>query len=380
MPFKGKTQQSFVYPFVKEEKNVIINSTILNDWIAKMRLQRDSSKRVINFVHIGDSHIQADWITERVRELLQTQFGNAGRGLLFPCKVAGTNQPTNFSSSSTGNWSPRRVVAADNGIPIGISGITVQTKEIGASITITPTNWGVSSNNFLQARFFCNPTNSFDAEVLDANKNIIQTIQPQVDNGISDVFISNLPTNSLTLRTKMTENGDKFGLFGAYLTNNQSGIIYSAIGVNGAQYAQYNRNPYFFSNMPYLRPDLIIIGLGTNEAQTIVNSDVFKNEVRTMIYKIHEYSPATPIILYTPADSYLRGSSNANLQTVHDALIEVATETNSAVWDLYEATGGAHSAVNWRTYGLMQKDGVHYNKQGYYLQGELLVQALLKLL
>jgi lysophospholipase L1-like esterase len=379
-PLHAKTQQPPSYPFVQDEKNVITNSAILADWVAKMRLQRDSSNRIINFVHIGDSHIQADWLTERIRALFQTQFGNAGRGLIVPCKVAGTNQPTNFSSSGSSNWLARRIVTADNGIPIGIGGITVQTKSIGATITLSPTTWGAESNTFLQARFFCDPTNSFDADVLDANQNLLKTISPQAENGISDVFIENLPTNSLTLRTKQTENAEKFGLFGAYLTNNKAGIIYSAIGVNGAQFAQYNKAAYFFSNLPYLRPDLIILGLGTNEAQATVNKEAFKNEVRNTISNIRSVSPATPIILYTPADSYLRGISNPNLQTIHDGLVEIAAETNCAVWDLYDATGGAHSAINWKTYGLMQKDGIHFTKNGYYAQGELLHQALMKLL
>ncbi len=380
MPFLGSAQQPLAYPFINQEKNIIINSDILKDWAAKMRLQRDSSKQIINFVHIGDSHIQADWLTERARELFQTQFGNAGRGLIVPCKVAGTNQPTNFTSSGTGVWQARRVVAANNGVPIGIGGITIQTKEVGATVTISPNNWGSSSNNYLQARFFSDPANSFDAEILDANKKVLHTILPQVENGVSDVFIDNLPTNSLTLRTKNTENANKFAFFGAYLTNNQSGVVYSSIGVNGAQYSNYNQNPLFFSQMPYLRPDVIIIGLGTNEAQATVNVELFKNNVRTMVTKIHEFSPATPIILYTPADSYLRGMSNPNLKTIHDALLEIAAETNCAVWDLYDATGGERSAVNWKTYNLMQKDGVHFNKQGYYLQGELLHAALMKLL
>ncbi len=380
MPIFADAQQPLSYPFIDQEKNIIINSDILNDWAAKMQLQRDSSKQIINFVHIGDSHIQADWLTERARELFQSQFGNAGRGLIVPCKVAGTNQPTNFTSAGTGAWQARRVVAADNGLPIGIGGIAIQTKEAGATVTLSPQNWGSASNNYLQARFFSDPANSFDAEILDANKKVLRTITPQTENGVSDVFIDNLPTNSITLRTKPTENATKFAFLGAYLTNNQSGVVYSAIGVNGAQYHNYNKNPLFFSQMPYLRPDIIIIGLGTNEAQAPINVENFKNNIRTTVTKIHEFSPATPIVLYTPADSYLHGISNPNLKTVHDAILEVAAETNCAVWDLYDATGGAHSAVNWKTYNLMQKDGIHFNKNGYYLQGELLHAALMKII
>jgi len=45
----------------------------------------------INILQIGDSHIQADFLSEKVRNDIQSDFGNAGRGVVYHCGLAGTN-------------------------------------------------------------------------------------------------------------------------------------------------------------------------------------------------------------------------------------------------------------------------------------------------
>ena len=59
-------------------------------------------------MHIGDSHIQADWWTGYLRIRLQELFGSAGRGLVFPYQLAGTNSPTDIRSGSNQIWENRR--------------------------------------------------------------------------------------------------------------------------------------------------------------------------------------------------------------------------------------------------------------------------------
>jgi lysophospholipase L1-like esterase len=350
-----------LYSFVQTDKNTLQNSVSLNTLAAKFRMQRDSHNQVIRIVHIGDSHIQADWLTERVRELLQNEFGNAGRGLIVPCRVAGTNEPNNFST-----------------MPIGIGGITLRTTVPNASMTITPKNWGAPTNSFLTAEVFCDKNEAFDWEIRDANNQIIANVAAD-DAGqaaqYSTFLLPSLPTNSFTLQAKPNATGKQATVYGINLLNNQSGVLYHAIGVNGAKYDQYNKAALFAKQLFYLQPDLIIIGLGTNEAQTAVDKAVFKAEIQTLVTTLRTETGAA-ILLYTPADSHLRGVPNPNLPTVHDAIVEVAAEQNLALWDLYELTGGYHSAMQWRVNGLMAKDGVHYNKAGYYVQGELLYQAL----
>ena len=73
----------------------------------------------VPIVHIGDSHLQTGVLTSVLRERLQMQFGNAGRGLVFPYQVAKTNEPVTFVSSSNVIWEAKRCVFPDRPMPIG---------------------------------------------------------------------------------------------------------------------------------------------------------------------------------------------------------------------------------------------------------------------
>ena len=72
-------------------------------------------KGKINILHIGDSHIQADYVSGHLRKRFQEMaWGlNGGRGFVFPVKMAKSNNPWNFSVSYTGNWESCKNVEKD---------------------------------------------------------------------------------------------------------------------------------------------------------------------------------------------------------------------------------------------------------------------------
>lgn len=83
------------YTFLRPALNYI--SLNGDDW---SRIQRDFARTdsaVFSILQIGDSHIQADVSSSRTRDLLQKRFGDAGRGLITPLKICGTNEPYNYS-------------------------------------------------------------------------------------------------------------------------------------------------------------------------------------------------------------------------------------------------------------------------------------------
>ena len=55
-----------------------------------------------------------------------------------------------------------------------------------------------------------------------------------------------------------------------------------------------------------------------------------------------------------------------------------ARDHGLASWDLYNICGGEAAVRNWIAAGLMRPDRVHYEPQGYTIQGKLLAEALLR--
>ena len=50
----------------------------------------------LTIVHIGDSHLQADMATARIRDIIADRIGSRGRGLILPFRAAGTNEPRDY--------------------------------------------------------------------------------------------------------------------------------------------------------------------------------------------------------------------------------------------------------------------------------------------
>jgi hypothetical protein len=85
-------------------------------------------KQKINIFHVGDSHIQADLMTNAVRERLQNEYGNGGRGLVFPYNLAKTNGPWDVRFSSNGSFNSFRNIKPLSNENIGLTGILLQSR------------------------------------------------------------------------------------------------------------------------------------------------------------------------------------------------------------------------------------------------------------
>lgn len=158
----------------------------------------------------------------------------------------------------------------------------------------------------------------------------------------------------------------------------KSGVCYYIAGANGAEFSTYNQKPEFFKETALLKPDLVIISLGTNEAFGYLDTNTFENNIDAFISQIKCYNPAADILITTPGDALKRKRYiNVSIEKVRSILISYATNSNVAVWDLNTIMGGQGSIKKWFTSGLSQKDKIHYTREGYYLQGFLFFNALM---
>src|SRR5881394_2548290 len=104
------------YPYTNPAFNRIFNSSGLDSFYQKLYKLKKTGTGIVTVVHIGDSHIQADFLSAVVRKNLQQFFGNAGRGLVFPYQLAQSNAPSEITSSSNSGWQFNRIAHPE--IPI----------------------------------------------------------------------------------------------------------------------------------------------------------------------------------------------------------------------------------------------------------------------
>jgi lysophospholipase L1-like esterase len=319
-----------------------------------------------------------------VRQLLQRNFGNGGRGLIIPGRVARTNEPLSIATSSTASWEVKRLVFPDQPLPIGIGGITLRTRQANANLTIKTHNAPSLDYGFNKITlFFQKDLNSFHMVVKDSVSTDLAFVGPYTVEQFANTSTVVLPANTHLVTLQMlqsTSTQTQTTLFGIDLENGKPGVVYHAVGVNAAKFRHYLAASLFVDQTAALAPDLFILSLGTNEALDYPYIDLqFTNQIEAMIERLKVKNPAAAYLLTTPPDSYRRKTRrNPGVEIIRDKIIEYADKHNLAYWDLYSIGGGKHSADLWKKNKLMQKDGVHFTVPGYELQGNLLYEAILK--
>ena len=342
---------------------------------------------VINVVHLGDSHIQAGHLSGRTMRLLQNSFGNAGRGWIAPFKLAKTNEPSDYYiTSNVKEWIAGRCVQTNPKCPWGIGGIGIQTKtkDVDFRVIITPGNGEGYSFNKVLLYSDCNaspltPVNN-DRVVVSSSDN-----QPN-DIIRVDTFLMANPADTLAIRSKSPQNqsGNSNLYYGFNLMNGNPGILYHAIGVNGAHFVNYAHRDYI-RQLALLQPSLLIISLGGNEAHgRNFNKTTFERQVHSLIRLIREEIPGTAILITTPAETYKSVYVNKKRQYVRNENIAKVAEVISAYtereglacWDLFTVSGGENSCKNWYDAKVLGSDRIHFSYKGYEEQGLLLFKAI----
>lgn len=373
-----------VYPCIDYEKNSISNGTdkflysFFNhlDHFIKTRMGK------INIVHIGDSHIQADYLTNETRTLFQQTFGNGGRGFIFPFRIANTNNPINYSLIFGGKWSNCKATQSGEGCTLGLNGLEINTRDSNSYMIIDPERNGRMDYSFNSLKLFYHTDEDSYSPIFENKKDRDFFFDEQpVEDGYSQFFF-NKPQDTVNMRlAKSFQAQNHFQFYGMSLENNNPGLLYHAIGLNGAFTKTYNKSSLFTKELSALEPDLVIVSLGTNDnflPESRYCRFCIKDNLRTMLDNIRASKPGVSILLVTPGDFYLKnGTHNNNNGSYRAILYELAEEYNCGVWDFNAVMGGDYSIKAWVKYGLARNDYVHYSKKGYEVQGELLYRAIM---
>lgn len=383
-----------IYPYVKIDtlnfaqfdKNELVfsqDTSLLMPFFEKFNSVVTSGEGNINIVHIGASHVQAGTFPHRIRKNLLEIFpaSVAGRGMIFPYSVARkSNNPADYKVSSSTTFELIRNVYSNLEKPLGVTGIAVYTSDTVAEIRI--------SIPALDPEFITTRIHLFG--FADSGR-VIPTIRidsleypPVVIDSAARKFIYEVQpfTDTFTLQIR-NHTGGAFTITGILLDNGFPGITYHSLGVNGANVGSFLKCDYFVRDMQYLKPDMVIFGLGINDASgDHFDTLEFVNNYLQLVDRIKEVNPECAFVFVTNNDSYkriARGKYAVNKRgpVVREQFYKLASLTSGAVWDQFEIMGGLKSMDKWRIASLAKTDRVHFTNQGYSLIGDLFTNAFL---
>ncbi len=342
--------------------------------------------RQLVIYHIGGSHIQADAYTHRIRTHLQ-EFGpglKGPKGLLFPYNMASTNNPWSYKVEYTGEWTGYRNVVRKDTLPLGLLGIAVSTPDSLSSIKIYARKNEPMVYSFNKIRVYHNREGQKTHDLTIKENIFIKSIETDSIIGYTDIFLNTL-LDTLNLEIiRMVHDTSHFILYGIELWNDDPGIVYTTIGINGAAFPNYFKCTEWESQMSTHPPDMFVISIGTNDGNVTYDNfrpDIYKANFEAMMKRILNVNPNAAILLTVPNDAYYyRRYPNKNIEREKEVIFELATEYNMAVWDFYSMMGGLGSSQKWYRDNLMHKDRIHFTHTGYYLKGDMFYEAFLKFL
>ncbi|MCA7011789.1 GDSL-type esterase/lipase family protein [Dickeya dadantii] len=334
-----------------------------------------SNEEKVHILQIGDSHTAADFFSGQLRHRFQQQYGDGGVGFISPLAVPGNRYERVVFSKAKG-WnliSSRR--SSDVAFTLGGNIATpVQSGNTG-QFTVRDDDESMK----LQA-LYRNQANS----VLQLSNQTVMLPDSQSRWQLSPAVTVRSPVSySLSMAGKSQ-------LAGWQLTSSRpGGVMLSALGINGAQVTMLDKwHDNWPSTLQALKPDMIILAYGTNEAfDRQLDIQRYQQNYQQYVQTIRQVLPNTVILLVGPGSSINNkvGAScqqrqPEKLNAVILAQREVARANHALFWNWFDYMGGDCAIEQWQTQGDARADLIHLTQQGYQRSADALWQQFSALL
>lgn len=381
---KSQISYSTYFPFIDTGSNFIqyFSAETVRPFFEKLR---NSNKKKVSVLHIGDSHLQADIGAGYCRNRLQEIFGFGGRGSIFPYTIAKTRSAYDYQVNYSGKWENSKNTDYQPKFDLGITGITGRTYDSAATFQIDFIQEKARIQpDFRKLKLFCyTGRNSFDFEYRlseddDWEPVICQSLR--TERTTIELALPYQPASLYFRVVKKDSTQSYFEINGLSLeSTNGNGILYHSVGINGATLKSLLKENIYEKQINDFHPDLIILDLITNDVAFKKFDEVtVERDLKSCIRKLRSASPNALIIVAGMQDIYLRGRNIINAAIYSEYLTRFAEFNNVAFYDYFTVSGGRYSMKKWFSNNLSSGDQCHLSPLGYNFKGELFTNALLK--
>ena len=340
------------------------------------RLKDGSGKESV--LIIGDSHNQCEDFGQALLEYLRDSAGIpvSGRNFAFPYPLArtGHRSPLQYSCNKK-EWKGCRITNAASSCSWGISGWLARCSADSVSFSLKSGGKDLRAGDRLG---IFSPQSSARAYNLYSNGKAGMKEIPYLDSLSSYVTDLSEDAESLHFVAVRKDSSGEFCHQGFTRSPAAEGLSIGITGTNGARIDHYLLSPDFEKQLQVLKPGLVMIALGTNDAFTPdFSPEKTKEYLGMLLARIRMVLPELPVLLIGPPDHCRkRGRFNPNTEKVNQLYAEMAEHLELGFWNQQTAMGGPGSIMAWRKKGLATPDLVHFFPGGYALQARLLGRSL----
>ena len=344
--------------------------------------QAQGAGRILRVMHYGDSQIEMDRISCRLRSYMQRTFGGGGPGMVpfrtiiptYAVRQYATGDLTHLSSfgDSTVSRSP------------GNYGPMMQCFRLGGSASVTLRETQKKGTDERLKRFssvrlvYNNRGATLKASLTDRNTKL--TLPLQADSTGIGSLVWTLDSATSNLVVSASGSADLYAL----TLDNGPGVAVDNIPMRGCSGQQFTLVPLDRLTQAYAQLDvgIIILQFGGNSMPYLRDEKAISKyctSIGRQIDHVRRACPRAKVLFIGPSDmsTRVRGQLQTypQLPAVVDSLAATATRHGAAYWSIYHAMGGHNSMVQWKKEGLAGEDHIHFTTRGAELMGDLLAEA-----
>lgn len=187
---------------------------------------------------------------------------------------------------------------------------------------------------------------------------------------------------------------DSLNSFFSQALNKPDFLRLTVMAKNGATSKHFLEDVYNAEEVQNMHPDIIIVSLGTNEAQNLYSQNDLQLYFTQLLTQIKKDAPDAALVFTTPGDAFRKTTrtikkkkryytvtgftANNTLTSVVGFIKDFAEKNGAAYWDWYAVMGGRGAIARWVGHGYANMDRIHLLEKGYNLQAWLLASAFIK--
>lgn len=350
------------------------------DRLDALRSGRESG--TLRVLWLGDSHTNADFMTDRVRLALQELGGAAGPGFVRVGLESYRHEGVLLEIS--GRWRKEPVLPAQRTrvkdgvfgyggirtIPLAGGRARVSLRRRAGIDAETPVSWRLSYR--LPAGAALDVRLGSAWQRLRSGEGLADAALP------SEILLPGRFSDALEVAHVAGEPE----IFGAFVETERAGIVLDTVGIDGARTATpLAWEPEQFARAVEARaPELVVLAFGTNEVFDKTAPRQYGDHVGRLLDLVRQGAGPIPCWVIGPIDAPREGgSSRPRVRQVSDAERQAAEARGCAFTSAQELMGGEGSFRRWTEARpqLARGDGIHLTVAGYRELGDRLARALL---
>lgn len=349
--------------------------------------ERFASER-IRILHYGDSQIEGDRITSKVRHTLQYYFAGSGSGWhsltpLVP-SFSMVVEPSRHWKRYPGFGRKDTTITHDHYGPlITLSRFSESDSTDLPSLVVQPRGYAFSTAKKFSSLTFHHSALESEMTVFITQKDTVRDTL-YLSPGMQSFEFSVMQPASAILLEFDGQSPDWYG----FHADPSSGVVMDNIPLRGS-------SGTFFVKLPEGEPEkyfadetvgLIILQFGGNTVPYIESkehAERYGRWIQRNIAHLKRRFPQADFLFIGPSDMAVKDRTQMVtypfLEDVRDAVKKAALDENIAFWDIFEAMGGVNSMSSWveNDPPLASSDYVHFSPKGAALIGQWLSEALI---